>query len=69
MPEQIELLTLPEGAKTLRIKLSTMRDWVLHRKIPYVKCGRLVRLRQSDIESFIASRTVQPLTDGSLAVA
>jgi excisionase family DNA binding protein len=53
-----ELLTVPEAAALLRIKVSTLRAWVNQRKIKFAKIGRLVRLRRSDIEAFIASRVV-----------
>lgn len=49
-----ELLTLPEAAGMLRLKVSTLRAWLLRRRIPYVKVGRLVRFRRSDIEEVIA---------------
>ena len=59
MPD--ELLTLPEAAERLRLKVSTLRDWVLRRRIPYVKVGRLVRVRRSDVEALI-SKSLVPAT-------
>jgi excisionase family DNA binding protein len=53
-----ELLTLPEAAAILRIRLSTLRDWILNRRISYVKVGRLVRIRRVDIDALISTRTV-----------
>ena len=58
-PGSNALLTLPEAASLLRLKTSTLRAWVLRRRIPYVKVGRLVRLRRSDVESLI-SRSLVP---------
>jgi excisionase family DNA binding protein len=52
------LLTLAEAASLLRVKVSTLRAWVLRRRIPYVKVGRLVRLRQSDLSALIAASVV-----------
>jgi excisionase family DNA binding protein len=49
-----ELLTVPEAAALLRFKVSTIRAWVCQRCIPYVKLGRLVRIRRSDLEALIA---------------
>jgi excisionase family DNA binding protein len=53
-----DLLTISEAASLLRLKPSTIRAWVLRRKLPYVKVGRLVRIRRSDIESHIAASVV-----------
>lgn len=52
------LLTLPEAVPMLRVKVSTLRSWVLHRKIPYVKLGGRVFLRRSDLEALIAASVV-----------
>jgi excisionase family DNA binding protein len=53
-----DLLTLAEAASLLRLKVSTMRAWVLRRRIPYVKVGRLVRVRRSDVEALISKSLV-----------
>lgn len=53
-----ELFTLPEAAALLRLKVSTLRAWVLRRKLPYCKVGRLVRVRRADVEGLIASSLV-----------
>lgn len=48
------LVNLTEAAEMLRLKPSTLRAWVLRRKIPFVKLGRRVLFRRSDIEALIA---------------
>jgi len=53
-----ELLTLPEASALLCLKVSTLRSWTGRRRIPFVKVGRLVRIRRSDVEALIASSTV-----------
>jgi excisionase family DNA binding protein len=54
-----ELLTVPEAAALLRLKVSTIRAWVCQRKIPYVKLGgRLVRIRRLDADAIIAAGLV-----------
>jgi excisionase family DNA binding protein len=52
------LLTLAETASLLRLKVSTLRAWVLRRQIPYVKVGRLVRIRRSDVETLVTASVV-----------
>ena len=53
-----ELLTVPEAAALLRLRVSTLRAWVCQRKIPFVKLGRLVRIRRSDADAVISSSLV-----------
>jgi excisionase family DNA binding protein len=65
MDRPSELLTVPEAAALLRLKPSTIRAWVCQRRIPFVKVGRLVRIRRSDAEAYITSRIVEA-KDGSL---
>lgn len=60
--EPTELLNVAETAAALTIKESTVRAWILNRKLPYVKVGRLVRVRRADVEAFINSELVAPET-------
>jgi excisionase family DNA binding protein len=59
-----ELLTVPETAALLRLRPSTIRAWTCQRKIPFVKLGRLVRIRRTDAEGVIAAGLV-PVSAGS----
>lgn len=47
------LLDVEEAADFCHVKASTMRSWVLHNRITYVKLGRRVFLRKSDLEALI----------------
>ena len=58
-----ELLTVVEAAVMLRLKPSTIRAWVLRRKLPYCKVGRLVRIRRADVDTLIASSVVPARTE------
>jgi excisionase family DNA binding protein len=58
------LLTIAEAASLLRLKPSTMRAWILRRRLPYCKVGRLVRLRRADVEALIAASVV-PAREGA----
>ena len=54
-----DLLTVQEAADLLRLQVSTIRAWVLQRKIPFVKLGgKRVLFRRQDIEALIASSVV-----------
>jgi excisionase family DNA binding protein len=55
---QTGLLDVEEAAGFCHVKSSTMRSWVLHNKITYVKLGRRVFLRKADLESLITKSVV-----------
>ena len=55
-----ELLTVSEAGAMLRLKESTIRSWILKKKIPYVKLGRRVFVRQSDAQNAIESSVIYP---------
>jgi excisionase family DNA binding protein len=57
-PLESELLSVDEAARLLHLRPPTVRDWLLRRKISYVKLGRRVFLRRADIEALIASSVV-----------
>src|SRR5215472_16515907 len=54
----IGLLRVPEAAEVLHLKPSTIRAWLLRRKLPCVHCGRAVRIPVDALEKFIAENTV-----------
>lgn len=53
-----KLLTPDETAERLGILTKTLDVWRCTQRynLPYVKVGRLVRYRESDLEAFIESR-------------
>lgn len=53
-----ELLSIEEAASFLHIKASTVRSWILFRKIPFVKLGRRVFLRKPDLDKLIEKSVV-----------
>lgn len=50
-PQKIELLTVDEASEVLRLKPSTVRAWILRRRLPYIKLGGRVFLRSGDLRS------------------
>ena len=57
------LLTLAEASSLLRLKISTLRAWILHRRIPHIKLGSRVFIRRSDCEAMIAASLVPARED------
>jgi excisionase family DNA binding protein len=55
-----QLMNVSETAQMLRLKESTVRSWILQKRIRYVKVGRRVFVRQSDVEDYINSCVVYP---------
>ncbi len=53
-----EYLTVEQAAAYLNITDHFVRRLIRERRIPFVKVGRLVRLRRSDIDDYLAGRRV-----------
>jgi excisionase family DNA binding protein len=45
-----QLLTVKEAATLLSCSEAAIRKWIYQRRLPFRKIGRLVRVRQEDIE-------------------
>ena len=56
------LLTPDQVSERLAVSVGTLTVWRCTRRVilPYVKVGRAVRYKCSDIEKFIAARTIEP---------
>jgi excisionase family DNA binding protein len=54
------ILPPPDAAEYLGVTENTLSVWrcVKRHAIPYIKVGRLVKYRQSDLDTWLASRTV-----------
>jgi excisionase family DNA binding protein len=71
MTEQISpgaLMSVPEAAEVLGCSQRMVRKLVHTRQIPFVRIGRLIRFRRSDIDGYITANT-QPATTGARAEA
>ncbi len=54
IPDQPErLLTLAECAVRTGLKVSTWRAWILHRRFPFHKIGRSIRILEADLNQMI----------------
>ena len=56
MPNQ--LLRVDEVAQRLNLKVSTIRAWILKRRIPYIRLGRAIRISESVLLYLIEAGTV-----------
>ncbi len=59
-----QLLTVKEAAQRLACTEAAIRKWLRQRRLPAVKIGRLVRLREADLEAAIA-KGVRPRVGAS----
>lgn len=50
------LLKYPDAAKVLHCSKSKLEKMVMAREIPYVKIGKLVRFRPSELEQWLDRR-------------
>ena len=49
------LLTFEATSHYLSINVATLRRYVFENKIPFVKIGKLVRFRKSDLDKFVSA--------------
>ena len=57
-----EWLTLTQIAETLQLDIETIRNWVRKKQLPAYRVGRAYRVKQSDLDKFLAQR--RTTTDG-----
>lgn len=53
--QQVELLTIKEGATILNIKESKFRVLIANKEIPYYKLGALIRIKKEDLIAYLES--------------
>ncbi len=56
-----DLLTVKQAASILGLQESTIRKWVLSRRMGVVRLGRSVRVRRDEVESLIKKNYVSPI--------
>lgn len=69
--QKTELLTIPEASAVLRLKPSTVRSWLLKRRVPFVKLGSRVFIRTEDCMALIKAglRPANNLPQGQYGVS
>ena len=55
----LNLLSVEEAAKELKISIHTIRAWTYQKRFPTVKLGRRVLVRREDLESFVNKNVVE----------
>lgn len=55
------LLNVEEASELLHLRPATLRDWVLKRRIPFVKLGGRVLFKRGDLLKLIEASVVQPV--------
>jgi excisionase family DNA binding protein len=53
-----DLMDVPETATYTHLQQSTIRSWILQRRIPFVKLGRRTFVRRSDLDRLITGSLV-----------
>lgn len=53
-----ELLTLPEAAAYLRLARQTVYNLVSRRQIPFLRAGRQLRFRRTELDRWLAEKAV-----------
>ena len=59
LPPQDVFLTVAEIATRLQVNPQTVRNWIARGQLPAVRVGRRVRVRQIDLDRFIAAGTTR----------
>jgi excisionase family DNA binding protein len=57
--QQERLVNVHEAAQILCVSVSTLYGWVWQRRIPFVKIGRALRFRPTDLHWFIAQNRIE----------
>ncbi|GAA0614261.1 hypothetical protein GCM10010174_34880 [Kutzneria viridogrisea] len=57
-----EHFTVQEAAEYMSITVRFVRRLISERRIPFYRVGRLVRLKRSEVDDFIAAGRVDPIT-------
>jgi excisionase family DNA binding protein len=60
------LISFEQAQSLTGIKVSTWRAWAAIRKIPVVRLGRRIKLRESDLEKLVEASLVPARPDRSV---
>ncbi|MFA5459796.1 MAG: helix-turn-helix domain-containing protein [Candidatus Paceibacterota bacterium] len=57
--KQKELLSTTETAELLGISKNTLYEWIIQKKIPHFKVGRLVKFKREDLEDWLKKKKME----------
>jgi excisionase family DNA binding protein len=63
IPKQKQLLGTKEASELLGISRSTLYEWIIQKKIPHIKVGRLVKFKREDLEDWLKEKTQKESKD------
>jgi excisionase family DNA binding protein len=63
----LDLLTVPEAAKLLRISRNLAYELVARQELPAVRLGRVIRIPRYSLDEWIASQASQHVVPGTLS--
>lgn len=55
-----KLLSAKQVSELLEVSQATVYDWVSRGRIPYVKLGRLIRFKKTEIFHWVETHTIRP---------
>jgi len=55
------LVNIAEAAERLSVSVPTLRRWIGHRRVPFVRISRAIRFSPRALEQFIEQHAVLPL--------
>ena len=53
-----KLLDISEVSDTIGVQINTLYSWIHQKKIPYIKIGRLVKFKPSDIDEWLKENSI-----------
>jgi len=56
----MEWMTIEEAAKYLKMSIGGVRKYVNNGKLPSYRQGRIIRLKQTDLDAFLSPAPVKP---------
>jgi excisionase family DNA binding protein len=63
IPKQKQLLDMNEASEFLGISKNTLYEWVIQKKVPFVKVGRLTKFKKEALEAWLEQRTHEERRD------
>ena len=63
IPKQKQLLDMNEASEFLGISKNTLYEWVVQKKVPFVKVGRLTKFKKEALDAWLEQRTHEERRD------